>query len=137
MKGKKEHLTGIPAILAIIIGVLCPLCIIAPLLLTVGFGSVLGLIAPWFAPALLILVGVSLIGFFLSYRTHKNPFPLVLTIGAGTFMYHGRYINYSNTVAYIGGALLIGAIGLDWWIRKNNKECLDCKINYAHKEKHS
>jgi len=136
MKDKKEHLTGIPAILAIIIGVLCPLCILAPILLTAGLGSILALVAPWFAPLLLVLVAISLVGFFLSYRTHRNSLPLILTLIAGGLMYYGRYINYNNTAAYLGGALLIVAIGYDWWIRRNNKECFDCKVNYSHKEKH-
>ncbi len=136
MKNKKDHLTGIPAILAVVLGVLCPLCLIAPILLTAGFGSVLALTAPWFASALLILVGISLIGFFLSYRIHKNPLPFMLTVISGGLMYYGRYVNYNNTLAYIGGALIVGAIVLDWWIRRNNKECFDCKVNYSRKEKH-
>lgn len=131
----KKHLSSSTAILAIIVGVLCPLCIIAPLLLTAGLGSVLALVAPWLAPVLLILVGISLIGFFLSYRVHKNPLSLVLTILAGGLMYYGRYINYDNTIAFTGGGLLIGAIILDWWVRKNSKECLVCKINPNHHER--
>lgn len=134
---KQKHIPSVTVILAIIIGVLCPLCIFAPLLLTVGLGSILVLVAPWFAPTLLVLIGISLVGFFLSYRTHKNPLPLIFIVIAGGLMYYGRYINYSNTSAYLGGALLIGAIGYDWWIRRNNTECLDCKVNYSHKEKHS
>ncbi len=133
---KQKHIPSATAILAIIIGVLCPLCIIAPLIIAAGFGSILALAAPWFAPLLLVLVGISLVGFFLSYRTHKNPLPLVMTLLAGGLMYYGRYINYNNTLAYIGGGLLIIAIGLDWWIRRKNKECLECKINYSHKGKH-
>lgn len=136
MKDKKDHLTGIPAILAIFIGVLCPLCLLAPILLTAGLGSVVALVAPWFAPLLLGLVAISLIGFFLSFRAHRNPLPLLLTIGAGGLMYYGRYINYNNAIAYVGGVLLIVAVGFDWWVRRNNKECLDCKVNYSHKEKH-
>ncbi len=133
---KHKHIPSATAILAVVLGVLCPLCIIAPLIIAAGFGSILALVAPWFAPLLLVLVGISLIGFFLSYRTHRNPLPLILTVVAGGLMYYGRYINYNNTLAYVGGALLIGAIGLDWWIRRSNKECLDCKVNYAHQKKH-
>ncbi len=133
---KQKHIPSATAILAIVLGVLCPLCIIAPLIITAGFGSILALVAPWFAPVLLVLVGISLIGFFLSYRTHKNPLPLMLTVIAGGLMYYGRYINYNNTLAYVGGGLLILAIGLDWWIRRNNKECEECKVNYAHQKRH-
>lgn len=133
---KKNHLSNTTGILAVLIGILCPLCILAPILLTVGLGSILALVALWFAPLLLVLVTISLVGFFLSYRTHRNPLPLILTLGAGGLMYYGRYVNYNNTAAYFGGALLILAIGYDWWIRRNNKECLDCKVDYSHKEKH-
>lgn len=129
---KQKHLPSATAILAIIIGVLCPLCILAPILLAAGLGSVLALVSPFFAPALLILIGISLIGFLLSFRTHKNPLPLILTVIAGGLMYYGRYINYNNTSAYLGGALLIGAIILDWWVRRHNMECQDCKINPDH-----
>ena len=133
---KQKHISSITAILAIIIGVLCPLCIVAPILLTAGLGTVLALVAPWFAPALLVLVAISFIGLFLSYQTHKNPIPLIFTAIAGGLLYYGRYINYNNIAAYLGGVLLIGAIGLDWWARRDNKECLECKINYAHQKKH-
>lgn len=131
---KNDHLIGVPALFAIIVGIFCPVCTIAPLLLTVGLGSILAIIAPWFAPVLLLLIGINLIEFFLSYRTHKNPFPLILTIVAGGLMYYGRYINYNNIAAYFGGSLLIVAIGFDWWIRRN-KECLDCEVNYHHQRK--
>lgn len=137
MKEQKHKVTGITALLAIVVGVLCPLCLLAPFLITTGFVSILALVASWLAPVLLVLVGISFIGFYLSFRTHKNPLPLMLTVVAGSLMYYGRYINYNNTLAYIGGALLIGAIVLDWWIRKNNKECVECKVNTSHKRKHN
>jgi putative Mn2+ efflux pump MntP len=133
---KQKHIPSAAALLALLVGVLCPLCLLAPILLTAGLGSILALAAPWFAPLLLILLGISLIGFFLSYLTHKNPFPLILTIVAGGLMYYSRYISYNNALAYLGGALLLGTIGLDWWIRKNNKECVECKVNYSHQKKH-
>lgn len=136
MKAQKHNVTGITAVLAILIGVLCPLCALAPFLITTGFVSILALIAPWLAPALLVLVGISLIGFYLSFRTHKNPLPLILTVFAGSLMYYGRYINYSNTFAYIGGGLLVAAIALDWWIRRNNQACQTCKVDESQERKH-
>lgn len=136
MRGKKEHLTGVPAILAIVLGVLCPLCFIAPLLFVAGFGSVLVAVIPWLKPLLVVVVITALIGLDMSFKAHRNFLPIALTLIAGGLMYYGNYISYNPNMTYLGGFLIISAVILDWWVRKNNKECLDCKVNYSHKEKH-
>lgn len=135
MKGKKEHLTGIPAILAIVLGVLCPLCFIGTLLFTAGLGSVLITIVPWLRPLLIIVITAALIGFILSFKVHRNILPLVLTLVAGGLMYYGNYISYNPNLTYGGGFLIITAVGLDWWIRRNSKECLECKVDSGHHQK--
>ena len=136
MKIKKEHLTGMPAILAIVLGVLCPLCFIAPLLIIAGFGSVLALVVPWFKPLLIVALVITVIAFSISLRLHRNPLPLILTLVGGGLMYYGVYIRFEQNLIYLGGLLLFASVGLDWWFRKNNKECLGCKMNYSHKGKH-
>lgn len=136
MKGKKEHLTGIPAILAVVLGVLCPLCFIAPLLITAGLGATLALLVPWFKPLLIVSLIITLIAFSISFRLHKNPLPLILATVGGGLMYYGGYIRFEQSLIYLGGLMLIVSIGLDWWFRKQTKECLDCKVNYSHKGKH-
>lgn len=136
MKNKKEHLTGMPAILAVVIGVLCPLCFIAPLLIVAGFGSVLALVVPWFKPLLIIALVIAVIAFAISFRLHRNPLPLIHALVGGGLMYYGGYIRFEQNLIYIGGFLLLTSVGLDWWVRRNNKECLDCKVNYSHKEKY-
>lgn len=136
MRGKKEHLTGVPAILAIVLGVLCPLCFIAPLLFIAGFGSVLVVVIPWLKPLLVVVIITALIGLGMSFKVHRNFLPIALTLIAGGLMYYGNYIIYNPNMTYLGGFLIISAVILDWWVRKNNKECLDCKVNYSHKEKH-
>lgn len=136
MKGKKEHLTGMPAILAVVLGVLCPLCFIAPLLIVAGFGSVLALVVPWFKPLLVVALIIAVIAFAISFRLHRNPLPLILALLGGGLMYYGGYIRFEQNLIYIGGFLLLTSVGYDWWARRNNKECLDCKVNYSHKGKH-
>lgn len=132
MKGKKEHLTGTPAILAVVLGVLCPLCFIAPLLITAGLGSVLALAVPWFKPLLVVSLVITIIAFVISFRLHKNPWSLMLALLGGSLMYYGGYIRFEQNLIYLGGVLLITSVGLDWWFRKHVKDCLVCKINPTH-----
>lgn len=129
---KKENLTGIPAILAVVLGVLCPLCFIAPLLIVGGLGSTLVIIVPWFKPLLVISLTIAVIAFFLSFRLHKNPIPLVIALVGGSLMYYGGYIRFEQNLIYLGGTLLIASVSLDWWFRKKVKDCLVCKVNPAH-----
>lgn len=132
MKGKKEHLTGMPAILAIVLGVLCPLCFIAPLLFVAGFGSVLVTVVPFLKPLFLVVIIAALIGFSISFKLHRNFLPIALMLIAGGLMYYGNYISYNPNITYLGGFLIITAIGSDWWFRKQIKNCLACRVNPEH-----
>lgn len=128
MKDKKEHLTGIPAILAVVLGVLCPLCFIAPLLITAGLGTTLALLVPWFKPLLIISLIITAIAFAISFKLHKNPLPLILAILGGGLMYYGGYISFEQNLIYLGGVLLISSVGLDFWFRKRIKDCIICEV---------
>lgn len=132
MKDKKEHLTGIPAILAVVLGVLCPLCFIAPLLITAGLGTTLALLVPWFKPLLIVSLIITMIAFAISFRLHKNPLPLILTFIGGGLMYYGGYIRFEQNLIYLGGVLLIFSVGPDFWFRKQTKECAVCEVNPNH-----
>lgn len=132
MKNKKEHLTGVPAILAVVLGVLCPLCFIAPLLIAAGLGSTLALLIPWFKPLLIISLIIAVVAFAISWRIHKNPLPLLLALGGGGLVYYGGYIRFEQNLIYLGGVLLIASVGLDWWFRKQIKECSICEVNPNH-----
>lgn len=132
MKDKKEHLTGIPAVLAVVLGVLCPLCFIAPLLITAGFGSVLVAVVPWLKPLLVIVIISALIGLGISFRVHRNFLPIALTLIAGGLMYYGNYASYNPNMTYLGGFLIIAAISSDWWFRRQPKNCLTCRVDPEH-----
>lgn len=135
MKSKKEHLINLPPILAVVLGVLCPLCFIGILLFTAGLGSVLITIVPWLKPLLIIVIALALIGFILSFKLHRNILPLVLTLVAGGLMYYGNYIRYNTNLTYLGGFLIVTALALDWWFRKQIKDCPECKVNPQHHTK--
>lgn len=131
MKGKKEHLTGIPAILAVALGVLCPLCFIAPLLIVAGLGSTLALVVPWFKPLLIISLIIAVVAFTISLRVHKNFLPLILALVGGGLIYYGGYIRFEQNLIYLGGVLLIASVGLDWWFRKRSKDCIVCEVKHG------
>lgn len=128
MRTKKEHLTGLPAILAVVLGVLCPLCFIAPLLIAAGLGTTLVLLVPWFKPLLVVSLIITVIAFAISFRMHKSVFPLILAIIGGGLMYYGGYIRFEQNLIYLGGVLLITSVGLDFWYRKKVKSCIICEV---------
>lgn len=128
MKAKKDHLIGIPAILTIVLGILCPLCFIAPLLITAGLSSVLAFVVPWFKPLLIVSLSLAMMAFSISARVHKNLFPLILTIVGGGLMYYGGYIRFEKNLIYIGGVFLIVSVILDFWFRKKAKDCIICEV---------
>lgn len=123
----KKFLSNFPAPLALILGALCPLCLAGPLILGGGLGLILLVTTHWMGPLLLILISLSLVGFYLSFRIHKNLFPLLLTLLAGGLMYHFRYQNFNLNLIYTGGLLMILAMGYDFWLRNKAKSCLACE----------
>lgn len=116
-------------LLAGLFALFCLPCLLAPLLISVGLSSILVFLGKWFSPVLLGLVGISLIGFFLSFKTHKNPIPLILVLIAGGILYYSRFIVYKPTISYTGAGLLVLAVVIDYFIRRRYKAvCEDCKV---------
>ena len=85
-------------------------------------------IGTWFVPVLLALIGVSSIGSFLSYRRHKKPLPLLLAIASAALVYDSRYVAYNQSLTYVAVAALLGAIGVDLWVRRQTG-CAGCTID--------
>ena len=122
----KHHVT---ALTAAIFGLLCLPCLLTPLLISVGFSSVLLLVGTWFVPLLLGLIGASLVGFFLSYRRHRNPLPLVLAAVSGVVVYDSRYVAYNQNLTYVAVVALLSAIGSDWWVRRRAPDSRGCTLD--------
>lgn len=117
-----------------LLALLCLPCILAPLLISVGLSSILVFLGKWLTPALLVLVGISLVGFVLSFRTHKNPLALALALAAGGILYYSRYVNYSQRLGYLAVALLVAAVVADYIIRRRYKAyCEDCEVKPKRK----
>lgn len=125
----KLQFTGL---LAGLLALVCLPCILAPILISVGLASILIFLGTWLAPFLLVLVGISLIGFFLSWKTHKNFLPLIMALIAGVLLfnlYYGNFITKSPQIGYTGAALLITAVVADYIIRRRHKAyCEDCVV---------
>jgi len=116
-------------LLAGLLALICLPCILAPLLISIGLSSALVFLGAWLTPFLLVLVVISLAGFVLSYKTHKNFLPLVMAVLAGGILYYSRYVVYNQTIGYAGAALLIAAVVADYIIRRRYKAyCEDCVI---------
>lgn len=108
----------------------CPICYIAPLLIGAGAGSTLIFTALIGEKLLIALILISLLGFYFSYRTHKNFLPLAIGIIAGGLMYYGRYINYNLNLSYVGSAGIIGAAIGDILLKRKCKDnCESCKVD--------
>lgn len=113
----------VTAITAAVLGALCLPCVLGPWLLAVGLSSVLLAVGMWFTPALLGMIGISAVGFALSWRGHRNPLPLVLALAAGGAIYTAGYVVYSRPLTFVAAALLTAAAGLDWLARRRTAAC--------------
>lgn len=75
------------------------------------------------------LVLISLIGFFIAYRQHKNIFPLLIGIISGGIIVYAYNFNFDNTTIYIGMFGLLVATGLNYFIIRRHKiSCASCKV---------
>lgn len=108
----KKLLTRLAPILgAGAIGV-CPLCWIgsASLLTYLGLGAIIPYWR-WVGFGLIVIGGL---GFVFDYRSHKNPYPLVLLVLGVILLYVGRYVFLSTWGAWqiwgIGALLIFAAV---------------------------
>ncbi|MBI5221575.1 MAG: MerC family mercury resistance protein [Candidatus Magasanikbacteria bacterium] len=116
-------------LLAGLLALFCLPCLLAPLLISVGLSSILIFLGTWLAPVLLVFVGISLVGFTLSYKIHKNFLPLVMAVLAGGIFYYSNFVAYYRNIGYAGAALLIAAVVADYIIRHRHKaDCEDCVV---------
>ncbi len=121
-------------LLAGLLALFCLPCILAPLLISVGLSSILVLLGNWLTAVLLVLVAISLVGFVLSFRLHKNILPLALALLAGGVLFYSRYVSHNQKVGYIGAALLIAAVVADYVMRRRYKTyCDDCNTKPTKK----
>jgi len=87
----------------------CPLCWVGSASLLTYFG--LGAIIPFWRFISFGLISLGAIGFFLDYRSHRNPYPLAILILGAMLLYLGRYVyggpSFGGWQVWLPGALLI------------------------------
>lgn len=78
------------------------------------------------------LVLLSLIGFYLSYRKHKNIFPFLIGIISLGLVIYAYYLDKSDNwtfILYVGMFTLLIATGLNYYItRKQKLACSTCSV---------
>lgn len=108
---------------------MCPLCVFTAAFIALGQVSFLFAIAKILTPLLIILISVSVLSFYLSYRTHKNPYPIFLSSVGGASLIYAN-ISYSGNVLFqmVGILFLSAAALIDLNLRLNKREkCEACR----------
>lgn len=135
---RKIATKGAPLLGAGAIGV-CPLCWAgsAAFLTYVGLGA---LIPVWQAIVFVILA-IGLIGFAFDYRSHKNPWPLILYVIGGITLYLGRYVfggaDFTGWPIWgTGAALIVAAVVYNkkQFSKPSSYTCKECGFIYESKE---
>ncbi len=130
MKNYKNNFGKYVAIVTAVWAALCPICYLAPLLIGFGAGSTLIFTALFGEKILIALILISLVGFYFSYKTHKNLLPIVLGVVAGGLMYYGRFVAFNFNLLYVGSAIMIGAAVADIFLKRRCKDnCESCKVD--------
>ncbi|MCO6495094.1 MAG: MerC domain-containing protein [Bacteroidetes bacterium] len=95
-------------------------------LTALGFGS-FELFGSWTGYVFEGLVAISLLGFYFSYRIHKNIFPLLLGLISGLIIFYAYLVHFNDITIYFGLLGLFVATGFNYAINKKNKKVgADC-----------
>jgi len=75
------------------------------------------------------LILISLIGFFIAYRQHKNIFPLLIGLASGGLIVYAYNFNFDSKTIYAGMFGLLLATGLNYYINRRHKiACATCTV---------
>lgn len=128
MNRVKEYIRKYVPFVTAVWAAFCPICYIAPLLIGAGAGSTLIFTALWGEKILITLILLSIVGFYFSYKSHRNLLPIGIGIVSGGLMYYSRYINYNISLLYVGSISMMGAAITDiLFKRKTIDDCESCK----------
>lgn len=76
-----------------------------------------------------ILVLISLIGTFITYRQHKKIFPLLIALASGGLIVYAYNFSFDSKTIYTGMFGLLASAGLNYYInRKQNIACSSCTV---------
>ena len=109
--------------------VMCPLCTFTAAFIAVGQVSFLFSLARVLTPIVIGLISISILSFYLSYRSHRNIYPLVLSISGGAgVIYANTALGVSILFLVMGILFLSSAALIDLNLRLSRREkCEACQ----------
>lgn len=135
----KKALSGIGNFLSWIatpLVVMCPLCTFTAAFIALGQVSFLFAVAKVLVPIIIILVTISVFSFFLSYRSHRNRYPLILSLIGGSSLIYANLSTGNVLFQMIGILFLSGAALIDLNLRLNRRQnCAACNgrgLEHSH-----
>lgn len=111
-------------------GMMTPCCfpLFAFMLSAFGLGSA-ELFGGWTEYIFEGLVLISLIGFFISYKQHKNVLPFLVGIISGSLIVYAYNFNFKSEIIYAGMFGLLAATILNYFINRRSKiACKTCVV---------
>lgn len=92
---------------------------------TLGLGS-FELFGGWTMWIFLIMVLVSIIGFYISYQRHKCLYPLFIAIPSAFLIFYGFFANSDTSFIYLGMFGILMATGVNYYRNKLDGNCQTC-----------
>lgn len=94
---------------------------------SLGLGS-FELFGGWTMWVFMIMVAISLIGFYISYTKHNCMYPLIIAIPSGGLIFYGFFANNYISLIYIGMFGILVATIVNYYQNKIQKNCKTCTI---------
>ena len=102
---------------------ICPLCTFTAAFIALGQVSFLFAIARVLIPILFVLISISVFSFYLSYRSHRNPYPFLAAVFGGAILIYGNLAFGASIFFQMIGILLLSSAALvDLNIRLSNEK---------------
>ncbi|MDP2721025.1 MAG: hypothetical protein Q8O75_03740 [bacterium] len=116
--------------------VMCPLCIFTAAFIAVGQVSFLFALARILTPILITLILISILSFYLSYKSHKNLYPFAFSLIGGAGVIYANVAVAPTILFQVFGILLLGTAALiDLNLRLSKRE--DCEACQGNGSLHS
>ena len=109
--------------------VMCPLCTFTAAFIALGQVSFLFALAKVLTPILIGLISISVLSFYLSYRSHKNLYPFVFSLIGGAGVIYANVTVAPTILFQVFGILLLSTAALiDLNLRFSRREnCGACQ----------
>src|SRR3989344_1328442 len=108
---------------------MCPLCTFTAVFIAFGQVSFLFTLARVLTPILITLILISVLSFYLSYKSHKNLYPFILSITGGAAVIYANVAIAPTILFQVFGILFSSSAALiDLNLRMSRREkCEACQ----------